>query len=274
MDKYSDTGAGGRSKLLLFGLLGIAAVAVAVLAVRYVLDQSTPENRARAVFEKLGGTRYHLKLDGDSDGADLAEIAATLHTRLLDLGIEHARVELADGRIVASIPADYEPLDSRLLTRPGQLHFHIAPPDFQAHASGEPAIVPGAQLFPYRDDPHQQLLTWAEPEIQGRELDLAYATMESGRWQLVLKLKAEGARRFYELSREHEIRTGSGLPLAIILDGEILSAPVFNEPIAGGTAVISGDFTELEARSIASSMMTPIPVPLTILSMEELPPAD
>ena len=87
-------------------------------------------------------------------------------------------------------------------------------------------------------------------------------------------MKALGARQFYDLSKLHQVRTGTGQPFAIILDGEILSAPVFNEPIAGGMAMISGDFTELEARGLASAMMTPLPVGLKTLDIDHVPPKE
>ena len=73
-----------------------------------------------------------------------------------------------------------------------------------------------------------------------------------------------------DLSTKHNIQSGTELPFAIILDGEILSTPVFNEAIAGGSAVISGDFTEIEAKSLAVMMQSPIPFSLKLLSEETL----
>jgi len=42
--------------------------------------------------------------------------------------------------------------------------------------------------------------------------------------------------------------------LAIIVDGEIVSAPIIKSPITGGMALITGDFTEAEANRIAEGI--------------------
>jgi preprotein translocase subunit SecD len=47
---------------------------------------------------------------------------------------------------------------------------------------------------------------------------------------------------------------GTGQQFAIVLDGEVISAPVVNQPIPGGNAQISGDFTQEEAQTLANSL--------------------
>src|SRR5207342_1565487 len=47
-----------------------------------------------------------------------------------------------------------------------------------------------------------------------------------------------GARRFAQVTQENV-----GRPFAIVLDNEVISAPVIREPILGGTGQISGSFT-------------------------------
>jgi len=100
----------------------------------------------------------------------------------------------------------------------------------------------------------------------------AFASDEFGNRSVNLQFDADGAKRFYDLSRLHSTRGGRGLPFVIVLDGEILSAPVFLEPIAGGQAKITGDFTEKQARSMASAIMNPLPRPMIFLSREVLTP--
>ena len=43
-----------------------------------------------------------------------------------------------------------------------------------------------------------------------------------------------------------------GKPLAILVDDKLLSAPVVQEAITGGKAMISGNFTKAEAKRIAN----------------------
>jgi protein-export membrane protein SecD len=55
-----------------------------------------------------------------------------------------------------------------------------------------------------------------------------------------------GAKRFADITRENV-----GRPFAIVLDGEVLSAPVIREPILGGSGQISGNFTFESANDLA-----------------------
>jgi preprotein translocase subunit SecD len=70
----------------------------------------------------------------------------------------------------------------------------------------------------------------------------------------------EGADLFEKITREN-----TGELLAIFLDGEMVSSPVINEPIAGGKAIISGNFTPEEARLLVRNLnFGALPVPITL----------
>lgn len=71
-------------------------------------------------------------------------------------------------------------------------------------------------------------------------------------WAVLLDLKGgEPTTRFADISRTLLNNGGS---FAIVLDGQVLSAPGFEGVIADGNAQITGDFTEDEARSLANSL--------------------
>ena len=58
-----------------------------------------------------------------------------------------------------------------------------------------------------------------------------------------------------------------GRPLAILLDGVLISAPNVNEAISGGSAVISGSFTTQEVKDLVIKLRAgSLPVPVEILS--------
>ncbi len=59
----------------------------------------------------------------------------------------------------------------------------------------------------------------------------------------------EGSRLFEEITAAN-----IGKPLAIFLDGQVISTPMINERITGGQAVISGGFTPDEARDLAQNL--------------------
>jgi preprotein translocase subunit SecD len=77
-----------------------------------------------------------------------------------------------------------------------------------------------------------------------------------------------GAKRFGEATQENV-----GRPFAIVLDGEVISAPVIREPILGGQGVISGDFTVQEANDLALLLRAgALPAPLTIVEERTVGP--
>ncbi len=71
-------------------------------------------------------------------------------------------------------------------------------------------------------------------------------------WEIRVGFKSEGASIMGPLTREHQ-----GEPLAIILDGEIISAPNIEEPFSSG-CTITGSFTEQEAKELASALENPL----------------
>jgi preprotein translocase subunit SecD len=80
-----------------------------------------------------------------------------------------------------------------------------------------------------------------------------------GGWTVSLTFDSEGARALASASQElyalPECAPGGPSPcnaFAIVLDGVVVSAPRFNEPIIGGQAQIEGNFTAQEARDLAN----------------------
>ena len=64
--------------------------------------------------------------------------------------------------------------------------------------------------------------------------------------QYLLHLDRLGAQKFGRATTDNV-----GKRLAIVLDGEIVSAPNINEPITSGNGMISGNFTFQEATDLA-----------------------
>ena len=69
-----------------------------------------------------------------------------------------------------------------------------------------------------------------------------------------------GARRFAQVTQENV-----GRPFAIVLDNEVISAPVIREPILGGSGQISGNFTVKAANDLAILLRAgALPAPLQL----------
>ncbi len=81
----------------------------------------------------------------------------------------------------------------------------------------------------------------------------------SGSPKINLQFNSEGGRLFADITRE-----SVGRQLAIVLDGELYSAPNIREPITGGSCEISGDFTIEEAYELANVLQNPLEAPVKI----------
>lgn len=80
------------------------------------------------------------------------------------------------------------------------------------------------------------------------------ASDQPGSLRIALTLTQEGAARFAQITRD-----GKGRRLAILLGGQLWTAPLIREEITGGTLEISGNFTEGEAKALADAIRASIP---------------
>lgn len=109
--------------------------------------------------------------------------------------------------------------------------------------------------------------------LTGRYLQsaaLEFASAQSGQLSneplVSVQFNAEGGQLFGEITRENV-----GRQLGIFLDEELISAPVINEPIPGGTAIISGGFTPEEARALAQNLnFGALPLPIELQSTQTI----
>ncbi len=81
---------------------------------------------------------------------------------------------------------------------------------------------------------------------------------------VLLNFNREGGELFAEITANNV-----GEQLAIFLDGELMSSPRINERISGGTAVISGGFTTVEARELSQNLnFGALPIPIELVSTQ------
>jgi preprotein translocase subunit SecD len=82
------------------------------------------------------------------------------------------------------------------------------------------------------------------------------------------RFNTSGARRFAEATERNV-----GKPFAIVLDNQVVSAPVIREPILGGQGQISGNFTVQQANDLAILLRAgALPAPLTIVQENTVGP--
>jgi preprotein translocase subunit SecD len=113
------------------------------------------------------------------------------------------------------------------------------------------------------DDPNKPLVTCDEEGnrflltpavIEGTELsDASYGTPQQG-VGFVVTLDLKGGTPTQTFGQVSRALFNNGGQFAIVLDGTVISYAGFNEPILDGNAQISGDFSEEEAKSLATSL--------------------
>jgi len=107
------------------------------------------------------------------------------------------------------------------------------------------------------------------------------AAITAAGWQVTLNLTSEGAKKFEEITGELACNP-SGDPkrqFAIVLDGIVESHPQMGEDvqceqgISGGTAVITGNFSEREAKNLALVLrFGALPIALEAQEINEISP--
>ena len=90
--------------------------------------------------------------------------------------------------------------------------------------------------------------------IEGNQLATAVAGIPQNNvnWVVNLEFNSEGATAFESATRELSQKSEPQNRFAIVLDGVSISAPSVNEPIPGGRAEISGNFTQKSATELAN----------------------
>lgn len=115
-------------------------------------------------------------------------------------------------------------------------------------------------------------------EIRGDDVADAFAQPPIGptpTWSVQLTLTSEGAQRFEEVTTRLAPTAGQpgGGLLAIVLDRTVQSAPVVQDPIPGGQAQITGQFSEGEARDLGLVLQTgALPIELEAIQTQNVSP--
>ena len=111
----------------------------------------------------------------------------------------------------------------------------------------------------------------------GEIIEKAYPRQDQmGGWEVGLDFTSEGAQIFADLTGEvaqmSDPVTGQPGRMAIVLDGQLESAPSVRQKIDGGSAVIEGNFNQREAKMLSDILNNPLKVSLEIGEKYEVSP--
>ena len=188
--------------------------------------------------------------------------------RIDKFGVSEPSIQIqGENRIIVQLPGIQDMSRAeKLLQQTAQLEFRLASEDeekLKEALAGEPP--PGYEVL-YMEFPQEgrvdrlPMLVKKIPEMTGAMLKDARATFDPqyNRPVVSFELDSIGTKIFAEVTKNNIER-----PLAIILDGNIVSAPRIQSEIPGGAGVISGSFSTEEAKDLAvilTSGALPAPV--------------
>jgi len=113
----------------------------------------------------------------------------------------------------------------------------------------------------------ERYLVKKRPEMVGG-IKMAQVTRDNvGRPEIAFTLDSKAAETFAQITRNNV-----GHQLAIVLDGELQTAPVIRTAIEGGSGVIEGDYTEAQAFGLANVLENPLKTPVHIISQNDVDP--
>ncbi|GAB0152728.1 protein translocase subunit SecD [Marinobacterium sp. BA1] len=254
--------------LILCGLLS-AAPNILPPSASQSLPQWYTDNTLSLGLDLQGGS--HLLLQADlSEVPDQAQLrqdvmAASLEVvrrRLNETGlVEPLVARQGDDAILVQMPGVADPREVReLLGTTAKMTFHWVLMGGEAVAEMTLPTVEGDQY--YRLD---KAVALEGKHI--RDAQLAF-NPQTGAAVVNFTLDTDGGREFARMTADN-----IGRPLAIVLDGRVLTAPVIRSVIAGGSGEISGDFTPQEAGKLALLLRAgALPVPLEVVEERSVGP--
>lgn len=133
-------------------------------------------------------------------------------------------------------------------------------------------VKPGSEASTTNADGSVNMSAFQETGLTGKYLTSAALQFGNGSSALqtqpvvLVSFNSEGSKLFSEITSQNV-----GHELGIFLDGRLLSAPVIQERIDNGQALISGNFTAQSAKDLATNLnLGALPVPIALASTESI----
>ena len=169
-----------------------------------------------------------------------------------------------EDRILLQVPGYDNPEKLKAVVKQAAvLSFHLVVRPISSSEAEEGLVEPGTSIFPSKDQYSSHYVLDDEPLITGSDLANARGdtNFQTKRPVVAFRLNSRGAVTFKNVT-ENNI----GRRFAIVLDGEVISAPEIIEAIPGGAGEISGNFTVSSADDLALVLRSgSLEAPLTIL---------
>lgn len=264
---------GPRFLLLFIILLAILGVLINLPSKGYL--SFTKSLTFKEGLDLAGGTSLTLKadmkgLDQAQKGKALEAVKTVIDQRTNYFGVSEPIVQTAisgnDYRVIVELPGVNIDQAKNIIGTTAQLSF------WELTATSSSVLVNSQEdlqtLFATQSAyPASVVLSLGtypnKTNLGGADLEETSVGFDSntGKPQVQLKFTSEGSKKFADITTRNV-----GKVVAIVLDDRVIEAPVVNQPILAGEAVISGSFTTESANALSRSLNAgALPVPLIYL---------
>ena len=225
-----------------------------------------------------GGT--HLVYDTDTSklaaaqiGDSLTALQSVIERRVNSFGVSEPVVQIEQGgalgggarRLIVELPGVTDVNKAiALIGQTPTLEFKLVRPGFEASTTSASSTAPGGTVV--------NPAAFEDTGLTGEYLSSASLQFGNGSGALAtapvvqVNFNTKGAALFASITDKNV-----GRELGIFLDGQLISAPVIQQKIDGGSAIISGNFTAESAKTLATNLnLGALPVPITLASTETI----
>jgi preprotein translocase subunit SecD len=174
-------------------------------------------------------------------------------------------------RILVQVPGLQDPTRLKeLLGKTAKMEFRMVDTTVSPDQAQQGRVPADSEVLMSASSPKVPYVIKRQVLVSGGDLTDAQPGFDQRTNEPIVSFKfnSSGSRKFAQATSENV-----GLPFAIVLDNEVISAPVIREPITGGSGQISGSFTVQAANDLAVLLRAgALPAPLTVVEERTVGP--
>src|ERR1017187_1439290 len=245
--------------------------------------QREAAGRIRLGLDLQGGTSFLVEMDtnqlahaSDADTA-LSHAVEVLRKRVDKFGVAEPLIQPeGNNRILVQLPglsAAVQEQAKVAIQKAAFLEFRMVSPTSDQDIK-DGVVQPGYEILKRKErmrdgrERTEEVEVKKHAEMTGSGIKSAMVVRGNlGEPEIHFTLDTAGAERFAEITRENVHQR-----MAIVLDGELYSAPVIQTPIETGSGQITGQFDNKEAFELANVLENPLRAPLHIVQSREVNP--
>ena len=222
----------------------------------FTLDEPEPGRFQLAITED--GIDYRVS-------AAVTQSVEVVRRRIDELGTTEPVIQRQGAnRVLVQVPGEADPQRVKdLIGQTARLSFRMVDPTTPVEEAVNGRPPAGTEVLYSVDEPRVPYLVQMQELVSGENLTDSQAGFDQQNNEPIVSFRfdSRGAQRFGQATQQNV-----GVPFAIVLDNEVISAPVIREPILGGSGQISGNFTPQTANDLAILLRAgALPADLTVI---------